>query len=95
MIWIRAAHQLEERRARPVLDRGRRDDHLREDVERVLHDACRLDVAIVHSAHDGEHLHAVVAERRDEDAATRRRQRMARASDPLQPRGHALRRLEL
>ena len=72
-----------------------RDDDLREHVERVLDDARRLDVAVAHRAHDGEHLHRVVAKRRDEHAAAHRVERMPGAPDALQSVGDALRRLQL
>ncbi len=96
VVRIRAAHEIEQRRARPiVVDGDDGDDDLREHVERVLNDARRLDVAVAHRANDGEHLHRVVAKSRNEHAAADGVERMSGAADALQPVRHALRRLEL
>jgi hypothetical protein len=71
VIGVRLAHHVEERGTRPIVIYGHDgDDDLRQHVERILHDARRLDVSVLHRTDDGEHLEGVVAECGHEDAAT-------------------------
>ena len=97
VVRVCQAHEVEQLRRGPLrrVRRDTGDDELGEDVERIVDDACGLDVALAHGADDGELLERVVAEGRDEDAAARRGERVTGAADALERRGDALRALEL
>src|SRR5688572_11559743 len=95
MVGIRSSHEVEERGTGPILNRRCGDDDLCEDIQRVLYHSRRLHVALVHRPDDGEHLHAVIAECRDENASTRGGERMPGTTHTLQSGRNALRRLQL
>ncbi len=79
----------------PRLDRDHRDDLLREHVERAVGHADVLDVAVEHAARDDGSFEQVAAELRQDAAAARAADVVARAADALQPARHRARRLEL
>ena len=95
MIRIRAADEVEQVGRRPLVHRDRRDDDLREHVQRVMHDARRLDVTVPHCVDDAGHLHGIVEEGRHEHASTHRAYRVPRPADALQAVRDALGALEL
>jgi hypothetical protein len=99
------ARQLRERRGRtdrgeqlvgvPGVDRHHRHDLLRQHVERVARIARRLDRSFVHCLRDRGAGDEIAAELRHDDAARRRADLMAGASDALHARRDGRRRLDL
>ena len=61
-------------------------DQLREHIERILHDARRLDVTGPHRLQDHELFQRIIAERGDEDTTTQRVERVTGATHALQRR---------
>ena len=80
---------------RPRLGADHRDDLLREDVERAVGHADRLDVAGEHPASDHRSLQQVAAELREDPADAGPADVVPRAADPLQPARDRARRLDL
>ncbi|HEX6640353.1 MAG TPA: hypothetical protein VF215_04540 [Thermoanaerobaculia bacterium] len=95
MIWVRAAHQLEQSIRRPVIDGHGGDDRLRQDIERVLHDLGGLDIARAHGRDDRRDLHGIIPKRRHQHTPALGAERVPRAPDALQGRAYPLRRLQL
>ncbi len=76
----------------PLVGRARRDDLLREDVERGVAQADAVDLGAPRGAHEGGALDELVAREREEAALGRRADRVARAPDALQARRDRARR---
>ena len=90
-----APHGIEEVLDAPLVDRGHRDELLREHVERVAGVAGRLDVRAEHAFGDHRHLEQVAPVLRDQLADAGRAYLMPSSADPLQATGHGGRRLDL
>src|SRR6266404_1484528 len=93
MIGIGSSHKMEEVFASPVVDRDGGYDHLGKHIERILHNVSRFDVSSAHRGNYRCDLQRIVAEGRYEYSAAWYSQGMSGASDSLQRRGDALRRL--
>ena len=93
---VGAPHGLVERRhLQLVAAGGHRDDLLGEHVERVARHDRRLDVAVAHALRHHGALEQVGAELREDAPARDLADAVAGAADPLEARGHRLRRLHL
>ena len=79
----------------PLVDRAHGDDLLREHVERVAHDAGRLDRARPHPLDHDRDLEQVAPVLREDLAGARLAHLVAGPADALQPAAHRARRLDL
>ena len=91
MVRIRSPDELIKIFGLPVIDRYSCNYDLRENIEGILHDLRRLDIARSHCRHDCGDLHCIVTERRHQYSTTRDAQRVSCASNPLQRRRDAFR----
>ena len=82
------AHQRVQIVDAPLVDRARRDDVLREHVERVARIAHLLDEAFTHALHDHGGFEQVAAELREDLAGARLADLVAGATDTLQAARH-------
>ena len=78
----------------PLVERARRDDLLRDDVERVARVAHLLDEAVAHALHDDRGFEQVAAVLREDLARARLAHLVPGAADALEPAGHRTRRLD-
>ena len=95
MVRVGSPHELEQVFASPVVDRDSGYDHLRQHIERILHDVGWLNISGAHRRDYRRDLHRVVAKSRYQYSAARHAQSVSGASDSLQRRGDALGRLQL
>ena len=89
-----AAHEREEVVDVPLVERGGRDELLREHVERVARVAHLLDEPFAHALHDDRGFEEVAAVLREDLARARLADLVAGPPDPLQPARHRSGRLD-
>src|SRR5215211_4147513 len=95
MIRVRAANYAEKGLVIPLVHGHCSDNHLRQDIHRILDDPRGLHLSRAHCSDDRCDLHRIVAKRWDEYSTACDTERMTRTTNTLQRRRHALRRLEL
>ncbi len=85
VIWVRASYELVERRVSRTLDRRRGNGNyrLRQNIERILGDDRRFDLACAGAIDDRQDLDEIIAKRGDECGATDVADRVSRAAGAL------------
>jgi hypothetical protein len=91
----RSAEQLEERILAPFLRRARRDDLLRQHVQRCPRNPHRVEIPLADGAHQRGALHQLVPGHGEEDSLGDAAVLVAGSADPLEEHGDRSRRAEL
>src|SRR4029079_13129077 len=91
MVWVGSPDEIVQISGIPVVDGCCCNNYLGQNIECVLHDVSRLNLACTHRCYYRGDLHRIVPERWNENSATCDAERMSCATDSLQRGGYALR----